>query len=462
MIYYIPLTNMFKWLKDNDLLGARKPGSLRTHSLMSLQHLRGGKLSGDLVGVPEEQYETFLKLYAEEVDLKNTSITFSEFKSDPLFRMHFDIDLLEKCTLDDVFCINMSIIMQDVIKTYYPKSTDSDIFKCIICTTKTKDVGELIKNGYHVIYPNLSVTTEQAYQLRHNIVYKLNEILGERIPPLNPWYDAIDKSIYNNGLKMCGSYKKVKCDCNLSYNCLKCSNNEYYIEDRTYMPKHVLSGDGSIDVQNLQLLSHDTYETMKQTSIRFLTTQNAVTGFCKPVGVPMYPDTIQGGSRRKLKYMSRFFPDLQNEIMSNDVHLNDATKIVTWTGPGWFGPKKEIQEFIRTSFSIKYRELNVKSIIENIYTSPALGSPKSSRGQGLCHSSFEVAYLPGKVEKQYCVRVTGKGSQSCLNSSTCHSSNSIYFVITNDYCDQKCFFDSCKPCINRVIVPFDVKKFLFP
>ena len=175
----------------------------------------------------------------------------------------------------------------------------------------------------------------------------------------------------------------------------------------------------------------------------------------------MYPDTIQGGNRKKLKHMSRLYPELQNEIMSNDIHLNDAMKIVTWTGPEWFGSKKEIQEFIRASFSTKYRELTVKSIVENTYTSPTLGSPKSSRGPGLCHSSLEVAYLPKTVEKQYCVRVAGKGSQSCLNSSTCHSSNSIYFVMTIDYCDQKCFFDSCKSCINRVLVPFDLKKTLF-
>ena len=444
---------MFKWLKDNDLLGARKPGSLRTHSLMSLQHLRGGKLSGDLVGVPDEQYETFLRLYAEEVDSKNISMTFSEFKSDPLSRMYFDIDLMEERTLNDAFCIRISVVIQDVIKTYYPKSTKVDTFQCIICTTKTKDVGKLIKHGYHIIYPKLNVTIEQAYQLRHNIVYKLDEILGERSS--NPWSDVIDKTPYNNGLKMCGSYKKVKCDCNLSYDCSKCLNMEYYIEDRTYMPKHVLSGDGSIDVQYLQLLSRDTYETMKQTSIRFLPDHPVVIGFCKPCGVPMYPDIIQSGNRRKLKHMSRFFPELQKEIMNNDIHLDDAMGLVTWTGPEWSGPKKDIQTFIRTAFSTKYSELTVKSIVENVETSPSMESPKSSRGPGLCHSSLKIAYLPRTSEKQYCVRVTGKGSQSCLNNGKCHSSNSIYFVITNDYCDQKCFSELCKSYVsNRVFVPW--------
>ena len=121
---------MFKWLRDNNLLNVRTPGTKHTHTLMS----------GGVIGVPDEEYDTFMRLYAEEVRIGNRSLTLSELRSDPLFRMYFDVDLLDENVLDDEFSLKMTTIIQDVIKTYYPCSTDEDMFKCILCTTKTKDV----------------------------------------------------------------------------------------------------------------------------------------------------------------------------------------------------------------------------------------------------------------------------------------------------------------------------------
>lgn len=522
---------MFRWLRDNNLLNSRTPGTRHTHTLMS----------GGVISVPDEEYETFMRLYSEEVRIGNPSLTLSELRSDPLFRMYFDVDLLDDNVLDDEFSIRMTSVIQDVIKTYYPSGTDEDIFKCILCTTKTKDVEKngvkFVKNGYHIIYPSLNVTVEQAFQLRYNIVYKLDEVLGARKISSNTWSDAIDRAPYNNGLKMCGSFKKVKCTAckdknsldisekesllkqivdnrkkvhpredgydykNLDdissierkdtvldklfysyraisgYNtCCVCRNRGSYIEDRTYMPKYVLAGDGSTDVYQLQMLKRDTYEMIKQTSIRFLPDQPVTVGFKKPDGVPMYPDETRGANRTNLRHMSRLDPAFQNEIMSNDIFLTDAKAMITWVGPEVtdVDVKNNIQEFIRKSFSSKFRELTVKSIVEKTYVRKDI-KKKSTLFNALVTNSNGASVSSGGITHNtiFYVRVSGKGSQFCLNKGTDHSSNSIYFMITENYCVQKCFSEndylsnghmiSCKTYKSReAALPYSIKSSLFP
>lgn len=526
---------MNRWLRNNNLLNVRTPGTKHTHTLMS----------GGVISVPDEEYDTFLHLYAEEVRMGNSNLTLSELRSDPLFRMYFDVDLLDENVLTEDFYMRMSGVIQDVIKTYYPSGTEEDVFKCVICTTPTKEVEKngvkFIKNGYHIIYPNLNVNLEQAFQLRYNIVYKLEEKLGARKISENTWSDAIDRAPYNNGLKMCGSFKMVKCTAcknkNISdmkekesllkeisenrkkvhprdpgydyknmddissierkdlvleklfysytaisgYNtCCICRNRGRYIEDRTYMPSNVLSGDGSTDVYHLQLLKRDTYETIKQTSIRYLPEHSIVTGFKKPIGVPMYPDEIQGANRINLPQMSRLDPEFQNQIRSNDIFLNDAKAIISWVGPEVSDPdvKMKIQDMIRNSFSSQFRELTVKSIVEKTSVSKEIKKP--SRGAGLLHalvSNSNGASISSSNIRQstvYFVRVIGKGSQFCMNKGSDHSSNSIYFMITPEYIAQKCFSEndyilngggqiSCKTYRSREVnLPYDLRKYLFP
>ena len=199
---------MLRWLCENDFINNSE---MRTsHTLMT----------GGVVGVPDERYDEFLALYAVEVWAKNKTLSFSELRSDPVFCMYFDIDMLDICvtSVDDTSKIFLTI--QSVIKSYYTGDRNDDRFICVVCDTKGKAVPSddagvtLTKNGYHVTFPNLKVTVSQALQIRYSVVYELEKIMGPRLECLNAWSDVIDKAPYTNGLKMCGSFKRVKCtDC---------------------------------------------------------------------------------------------------------------------------------------------------------------------------------------------------------------------------------------------------------
>ncbi|CAM9214717.1 unnamed protein product [Ectocarpus sp. 4 AP-2014] len=52
-------------------------------------------MTGGVVGVPDERSDGFLGLYATEAKSKNKTLSFSELRSDSIFCMYFDIDLLD-------------------------------------------------------------------------------------------------------------------------------------------------------------------------------------------------------------------------------------------------------------------------------------------------------------------------------------------------------------------------------
>lgn len=199
---------LFRWLQENGFMLGRGSTKPRTHTLMS----------GGIIGVPDEEYPVFLDLYSREMG-RNKKLSFSELRSAPVFRMFFDVDLVDDVGLGEDFVVTMSRTIQAVSRSYYREAAglagDDRTFLCVVCTTEpkavTKDGKELTKNGFHVVLPFLRVDLEIAYQIRFNVVYELERVMGKRAAPSNPWADAIDKAPYTGGLKMCGSFKMVRC-----------------------------------------------------------------------------------------------------------------------------------------------------------------------------------------------------------------------------------------------------------
>ena len=408
----------------------------------------------------------------------------------------------------------MTKTIQDVIKTYYPHCKESsDTFKCVVCTTKPKTVNkegkDLVKNGIHITFPLLNIELEQAYQLRYNVVYELEKKMGKRGIDCNPWVDAIDKAPYRGGMKMCGSFKMVKCiSCKTSnanqrveekeikeairklrkklkpngakydhtdidtiqdeeskdsefqelYSryleisalrlCTICNNRGRYIEDRTYMPDFVLDSDGNRDESLIDQMSQDMYIVMKNTSIRCITSEEVTPGYKKPKGVPVAPtDTnsvnMRIMNREKFAHMGN---SIMQEAICSDMFQDDASGIVTWKGPQVFESDKimAIEEFIHSNFSGQYMEIQVKDVFEH-HIGKKQPRIKSSAGRKTILSiaasnncTQDVEYTT-TIEKSYLVRVTGKGSMHCLNKGGEHTSNSVYFRFTPQFCYQKCF-----------------------
>ena len=206
----------------------------RTHTIMS----------GGCLYIAEELYDEFLGKYASEVGGGNRTLAYSELRSPDVFRMYFDVDILDDHSLGDEFLLRLSRSIQATITKFYT-GVEQDTFKCVLCSTATKEVeiSEMIppphnpiglphkkkedeekikpepervvkkftKNGYHILFPFLNVTLEKALQLRFSVVRDLERNFGKREVAVNPWADVIDKAPYYNGLKMCGSVKSVVC-----------------------------------------------------------------------------------------------------------------------------------------------------------------------------------------------------------------------------------------------------------
>lgn len=496
---------MFRWMANNDFMNNR--GRTTTHTLMS----------GGIISIPDEQYQDFLHLYSREIG-KNKSLTFSELRSTPVSKMYFDVDLLDEDKLGCDFTITLASTIQSVIRRYYTEKEgfkgEERTFLCVVCTTSPKSVikdgAHLTKNGFHIIFPFLNIDLEKAYQLRYNVVYELERVVGKRKIPSNPWADAIDKAPYKGGLKMCGSFKMVTCDkckdtkkhqedeeksirkeigvlrkrlfprpkepgfnyndvstldrdefkdsliCELNGKLLEVSSGRKCphcrkgrcIEDRTYMPSLVLNSDGTRNDDLVELMSRDMYETMKYTSIRCQGDDTVTPGFKRPSGVPSCPDGTNSANLRNVniaKLKERGVSAVM-EVLSEGVFKNDEDGVVTWKGPQVFDEDKIkiIEKFVRGLTSGPYANLQVKDVFEHsIFKKEPKGrqSSGSTTISSIIKSNNGGRAADGIVteEKSLLVRVSGDGSTYCANKGGEHTSNSIYFRFTPQFCYQKCF-----------------------
>lgn len=226
---------IFQFLSRNGCF--HNKANARTHTIMS----------GGCLYVAEDNYDEFLGIYAAEISNGNKTLAFSELRSSNVFRMYFDVDILDNSKLGEEFLLRLSRNIQGTIVKFFP-GIDPDSFKSVLCSTATKEVevSEMVpppqkplglpyqkkkeeeeaepeparivrkftKNGYHILFPFLKVTLSMALQLRFSVVRDLEKNFGKREVAVNPWADVLDKAPYYGGLKMCGSVKSVTCtDC---------------------------------------------------------------------------------------------------------------------------------------------------------------------------------------------------------------------------------------------------------
>ena len=176
--------------------------------------LRGGRWS-----VPAEFNDEFLWHYAISIQQGYDPSVVERRTS--YFRFHMDLDFNEQAavTLEQVRRYFRVIVK--AIRKYFPLS-ENDFFECVICNASPKEVVNkdasvpvTVKSGYHLVWPWIWVTSDQALSIRANILSCLTAEFGARKPPLqNLWQDVVDESIYiANGLRMIGAAKWSSCTC---------------------------------------------------------------------------------------------------------------------------------------------------------------------------------------------------------------------------------------------------------
>jgi hypothetical protein len=123
--------------------------------------------------------------------LQNKKLYVVEQKTDP-FRFFVDLDYKAADALRGDELVRMCKIMSLVIGQ-----------ACVVALTEPRMVGELVKTGVHIHWPDIHVNKQEAIQYRTQIILGLTEHWSSY-----DWSSAIDIAVYQgSGLRMLWSYK---------------------------------------------------------------------------------------------------------------------------------------------------------------------------------------------------------------------------------------------------------------
>lgn len=370
-------------------IGKAEKGAVSTHYSMA-----GGKFH-----IPDEQHTRWLKLYAAEWARRNGSLFIVELRT-PVFRMHFDIDMVQHTEPSDTELHDLARFFSGVFKTFYPDvQLDPRTFLCIVLKAPSmqKKSGDvmLTKTGVHMIWPWLHVDKEQALRMRESCVAAAVRILPPRLPPLNDYNDVIDKCVLEgNGLRMVGSDKCTRCEeCGAKGKeagyegvCLACAGCGFIPSYRIYVPVLVVDGEGNLDAERLAAIQNgeDRYPCVKFCSVR--SSHTAPTkGFTPP---PLAPPSSRSDAPKSGK-KTKVAEGAGNEVANSSTVFTVIQEFVQRTGPQW--------------------------------------------------AHLQVTKVLRRKEGAMLIKVEGEGSSYCTNVHRAHTSSTIYFVLRPNGLSQRCY-----------------------
>jgi len=251
--YYIKCSEYAKYKKTN-----QEPP---THYL----------LDGGIWKVPMNRYQEFLRLLA--TDLQNGERYYISENRSELFRFVCDLDFYNEIEMTTTEIENIVRELQSVMNMHY----QLPLIKVIICGTETKQktINETIytKTGFHLVWPKIWISTDNAKKMRIKFIERLENIFGPRSLD-NSWDDVVDIAIYeDNGLRMIGSRKISICKkCKNQTECELCNKTGKIDEGRIYKPisvieSHLVCTDSTGTMEFLHKLKTDYYLTLLETSI---------------------------------------------------------------------------------------------------------------------------------------------------------------------------------------------------
>lgn len=239
--------NLKRWLISNNCLLDKNTDLKPTHFFLD-----GGKAN-----VGFDKLDEFHAVYTNCIN-SNVQLFVIECKT-PIFRFFADLDFASYELIDDNYTIEIIKVIHSAISYLY--SADLNV---IVCSTTSKKISKngksLIKQGYHLFWPEIFVNTNIAIKIRQYLLHKIKLIYGERDEP-NTWSDVLDEAVYKaNGIRMNGSYK-------INITNTEDSKKRFQTENRKYTLLTVLDSCGQLVDSAIQKLT-DINELIKNTSIR--------------------------------------------------------------------------------------------------------------------------------------------------------------------------------------------------
>jgi len=456
------------------------------------------RMDGGKIYLNTDYISTFRLKYAQYIDSGKRDLCYSELvKDQACFHMFYDIDLKGEKLESPAYIDKMLSIIHRVTVQYFPRSLDNELV-AMICTTQPKDITmeyDIIvdgviqtktdgnktvnlkkevsgkKTGYHVIYPYLRVSKEEAKQIRYSCSKSLVSEMDERHEQ-NIWSMVLDDAPYSSGLKMCGSVKHLECPCGKkkqnkscdasemtarltvytklrrssyrrdekdfdyrgTYNlndverknpeimelvdqmlvnpystCGVCDRHGMTLENRWYTAEYAIDRHG-YGCQHTSDMLQDTEQAMILTSVR------CMEGETKTLETMVVPEgfSIAPVDFNRSKYANNL------RAASGGAYEKD---LVDMNGGSLYELTDEQRTMlvdIISSIRPEYSQLTVREVVQ-------MGTPADEKKKKKSTTAF------------FTIRVNGNGDSFCTNKNANHHSNTIYFVMSNHFLKQKCF-----------------------
>jgi len=456
------LNNMNQW--DGWNLRPKK-GDRCTHVLMD-----GGRLL-----IPPELIGRFYAEYAKSLYNREAMYFCEQKYPNEVYRCLMDIDMLTSKPIEMDEVVAIVKVIQTIISRMYPKLPPA---RCRVAICMTKDVeyrGNFIKNGIHLIWPEIYINNIIGHSFRIMAIRALEETFGETSPQRpETWDKIIDAEPYGqkrgnsgSGLRMIGSRKTALCpDCLGTTRravCSTCRQKGKVDLQRVYEPVLVLDGKGIHLVQETQLLIQNIVERVKQLHIR--------TQFLQ---VPLFPiidrQEHDDDEAANLDIMAGEEQEEEEKpYFTEDIDMKKSTCCTT-------KDKKE------TVARRKYDEDEEGKSEQQ--ESLKLTLVKDVRAEKL--ANFIKKHFPMKpditdvsIADNQCMYLAHSTSKFCQNlkkhhnGNGTHHSNSVWFLVTRKGVQQKCFcrcpavedriFGLCSLYASEPVpLPPSLHKLLFP
>jgi len=420
-----------KWIVQNKYKSKPKENVVpRSHLL----------LNGGNYYVPDNQINTFLKLYSKDIILGNPHYL-SEIRT-KIFRYFIDIDYYDYHELSLQQIRELCKDIQNALKPFFEDQLDTYQRRLLVCVcddAKKEEVDGIMtmKTGIHLHYPDIYVDSQQAILLRSAIVQYLENKNGPT--NIKSWEDFIDIAVYKgSGLRLLGSRKAQSCKTckgkkGKREECMDCTGYGKIDLGRAYSLKFILDGFNNEEIGLLKELNTNFYSILKEASIKSNEEKSNIILDSKTFPDWFDPLKYKNEKKTKVKQKNSNKQKIRNFEEHSELHFRKKIN-------------DEDQRYILlVDFMNKWLPKKYETPLENI-----------------------DLYLCGEKSNFY---VMNTRMHFCFNKDEEHGSNHIYFYISQDDVSQKCFSDKvgtdgktkCNEFSHKIKkLPTRLKKQLFP
>lgn len=374
--------------KNNCLLRHSNASTQLTHTLMD--GAGGGKIS-----LPDEIIDGFFDAYGQDL-LRKQKLYVIERRT-PIFKLHFDLDLTQLHS--DAKTRELLQRMRSAVERFYPVPEREETSWAVCCAVLDEQRQRRAK-GLHVVFPWLLVNDEQALWIRALMV----STLRAELPQLEAdWEIVVDVQVLtSNGMRMVGSDKSKPCpECRNVRDarefCSHCSRQGRIAEDKIYVPWLCEPPEEGLLRDLLGNLPH----AVRMCSTRVPSSKQLATpGFLVPAGAP------PSSRCRKLP---------QNEARDGQTH--------------------QLCEQAATPMRLRLESVPLTEELRAALKE-TLANHHSSYAQ------LDIAQLERLTSARrptFSVRVRGFGCRFCQNRGAEHTTQTVYFILTDRGAVQRCY-----------------------